>query len=413
MDKVNIAIIGAGASGLMCASLLANNSKLNISIFDKNLDGAKKLLITGNGRCNVTNLSDVDELLNNIPHNSKFMFSALNNFSAYDMISYLSNNGVDYIVEQNNRVFPKTNKAQTIKDMFESQLKNANNIKLHYGCNVESIEKTNNGFVVKSQGVEEQFNIVVVATGGLSYPLTGSSGDGLKFAKNLGILTTLTRPALCGFRIKNNPFKLLQGVGLNVALSAESNNTSLCNTAGDIMFTNFGVGGPAAFKLSSLIEYHSANGLNLIIDFIPNLTDVELELDIKQFIKQNPKKQLLSLLCSFVNEKVAGVICNFLEVEQNFQIANLNLKHIKDIVNLLKHFKTTIESFDNIERATVTRGGVDIKHINPATMQTKLYDNLFFIGEVLDVDAFSGGYNLQIAFSTAAACAKQIIKIYG
>lgn len=399
---MDIAIIGAGASGLMCATKLSNNQKFNITVFDGNLKIGSKILITGNGRCNVTNLCEPNQFLTNVCNNSKFLMSAINLFSPYDMVEFLNEHKVKTTVEQNNRVFPVSNKASSIINMFNEILINASNVNLKLGSKVTDVLKVGTKFEVKFNGNVKTFDAVVIATGGISFPSLGCFGEGLKFAKNLGVMVTKTRPALCGIKIKEN-LKELEGVSFNVNLKFDS-----IKVAGDIMITKYGLSGPATLNLSSLILDYNINNKKLTIDFLPNITVSELTEQINNFKQNNAKKQIISMVNKFVNLKLANMILEQLGIDKQKQVSQLTKLELNNIINLLKFMELTVLGFDDIERATITRGGVDVKNVNPKTFECKTVPNLYFIGEVLDVDALSGGFNLQIAFSTGYACAQGI-----
>ena len=400
----NIAIIGAGASGLMIAVRLKNNKQFNITIFDKNLAVGKKLLVTGNGRCNVTNLCSPSQFLEYVPHNSKFLFSAINNFTPNDMVEFLHDNNQEVIVVENNRVFPTSNKAESIRAMFESLVCSADNITLKLNTNVDAIKYSNNTLSLLVGGKTQTFDAVVVATGGLSYPKTGSTGDGIAFASALNLPLTVARPALCGIKLKNKHL-VLSGNSYNVKLQ-------LCasKVTGNMLFTHFGVSGPAVFELTSRLQQNSIKDSELIVDFMPDKTTDELNKMFRQYYLDNSKKMLKSCVANFVGEKLAKIILHYCNLDETIKVANISTKQTNQIINAIKNYNLQVLDFEDIEHATITRGGVDVNCINSKTMESKLIPNLYFVGEVLDVDGLSGGFNLQIAFSTAVACADAIVK---
>ena len=400
---MQIGIIGGGASGMFCAAQL-NEYGQNVTVLEKSSDTLKKLLITGNGRCNVTNLKSNAEFLENVLHNANFLHSALNMFSPYDMIDFLNNNGVDIKIENNDRVFPATNKSITIKNCFDNQ---SNKVNLKLNTEVISIDKINDKFIVKTNNGNYSFDVVIIATGGVSYPTTGSSGDGYKFAESFEIDTIKPRGALCGIRLKNIPDNF-EGMPLNCKLSLKSNSKVLCYNAGEFLFTNYGVSGPNVFTLTSKIDKYSINGDMLAFDFVPNDTVEEIIENLKSYTKLNPTKFVVHAIASMVNLKIAKLILKNLNMPENKQSAQISKVEMQNIANSLKNYEFEIENFDNTERATITRGGINIKEINPKTMESKKVPNLYFIGEVLDVDGLSGGYNLQIAYSTAYTCATHL-----
>lgn len=400
---MEIGIIGGGASGIMLGNML-NNTDAHITILEKTQSTLNKLLITGNGRCNITNLCEPEEFVKNIVHNSKFMYSAIYNFSPSDMVDYLNNNGLATKAEDNFRIFPISNRSRTVKEFLDSHI---NNINLVTNAEVTDIIQDNNQFIVNTLDKRYIFDIVVIATGGLSYPTTGSSGDGLMLAKRLGLDVTLTRPSLCAIRLDNiNPN--LEGTPFSCLLKYYKNSKLKNYIYGDGLFTSFGVSGPAVFKLTSIIQESSINKDIFALDFCSELSNEDVRTKIKEYIKDNPKKYIIHLINSFVTLKIAKDMLNRLNIDEQVQCACVSNAMVMHIADILKNYSFTIDNFDNIERATITRGGVDIKQLNPHTMECKSIPNLYFIGEVIDVDAFSGGFNLQIAFSTAVACADDI-----
>ena len=400
---MKIGIIGGGASGIMLGNML-NNTDAHITILEKTQSTLNKLLITGNGRCNITNLCEPEEFVKNIAHNSKFMYSAIYNFSPSDMVNYLNNNGLATKAEDNFRIFPISNRSRTVKEFLDSHI---NNINLVTNAEVTDIIQDNNQFIVNTLDKRYIFDIVVIATGGLSYPTTGSSGDGLMLAKRLGLDVTLTRPSLCSIRLDNiNPN--LEGTPFSCLLKYYKNSKLKNYIYGDGLFTSFGVSGPAVFKLTSIIQESSINKDIFALDFCSELSSEDVRTKIKEYIKDNPKKYIIHLINSFVTLKIAKDRLNRLNIDEQVQCACVSNAMVMCIADILKNYTFTINNFDNIERATITRGGVDVKQLNPHTMECKSIPNLYFIGEVIDVDAFSGGFNLQIAFSTAVACADDI-----
>ena len=400
---MEIGIIGGGASGIMLGNML-NNTDAHITILEKTHSTLNKLLITGNGRCNITNLCEPEEFVKNIAHNSKFMYSAIYNFSPSDMVDYLNNNGLATKAEDNFRIFPISNRSRTVKEFLDSHI---NNINLVTNAEVTDIIQDNNQFIVNTLDKRYIFDIVVIATGGLSYPTTGSSGDGLMLAKRLGLDVTLTRPSLCAIRLDNiNPN--LEGTPFSCLLKYYKNSKLKNYIYGDGLFTSFGVSGPAVFKLTSIIQESSINKDIFALDFCSELSSEDVRTKIKEYIKDNPKKYIIHLINSFVTLKIAKDMLIRLNIDEQVQCACVSNAMVMHIADILKNYSFTIDNFDNIERATITRGGVDVKQLNPHTMECKSIPNLYFIGEVIDVDAFSGGFNLQIAFSTAVACADDI-----
>ena len=401
---MKVAIVGGGAAGMFCANILSESS-INVTLFEKNNDTLKKFLVTGNGRCNVTNLCDIDEFIDNVSHNSKFLFATLNNFDSFDLVEYLRKNGVTTKIEKGNRVFPSTNKAMTVKQFLDSNL--GDNITLKTGCEVKKILRSNGKYKVMFGATSQIFDAVVIATGGLSYPTTGSTGDGYKFAKSLGLEVTDTRPSLCAIRLINVP-KNFEGTPFKARITFENNNKEI-TVKGEGLFTGFGISGPAVHKITSLIKEHEIGLSTISLDFLYKKTYEQCVESFKEYIRENPKKFVVHLVNKFVNIKFAKDILFNLDINEKLQCANVSNNQIQQIINKLKDYKFEVLGFEDINKATITRGGVDCKQINPSTMEAKKSKGLYFIGEVLDVDAQSGGFNLQIAFSTAYSCARDII----
>lgn len=401
---MKIAIIGGGAAGMFCALSLAN-SNADVTIFEKNNDTLKKLLLTGHGRCNVTNLVEPDKFLENVPHNSKFMFASINKFDPFDLVDYLREKGVTTKLEKGNRVFPDTNKAITIKECFDNNL--PENVTLKTGCEVKKIARSKDKFKVFFNSTSQSFDAVVVATGGLSFPKTGSTGDGYEFAKKFGLEVKPQRSSLCSIRLMNVP-KHFEGTPFNCKVSLNHNNQTI-SLNGKGLFTGFGVSGPVIHKLSALVEDQGISCSYITFDLLNGKTYEQCVKEFKAYIKQNPKRFIVHLLSNFVNIKFAKDLLFALNLPEKLQCANVSNAQLQLVINALKSYSFEVLGFDDIGRATVTRGGVSCKEIVPATMESKAVKNLYFIGEVLDVDGFSGGFNLQIAFSTAYACATDLI----
>lgn len=401
---MNIAIIGGGASGMFCA-LNIDSQKHKVTLFEKNDSTLKKLLITGNGRCNVTNLQYGNDLIENYLCNASFLHSSFNLFSPYDMVNFLTNNNVEVKVEDGNRVFPVSNKAITIKNCFDELV--SKNVDLKLNTCVLSVEVKDDKYVLETNNGYYTFDALIVATGGVSFPTTGSSGDGHKFASNLKLDVVSPRSSLCAIRLQNTPSNF-EGLPLNCKITLKSENKSVCSNTGEFLFTGFGVSGPNVFTLTSKINKHSINGDVLVLDLIPQLIQEDVVLSLKDYISLNSTKFVVHALNSLINLKIAKLILERLNISEKKQCAQISNAEILKMAEMIKSLEFEIDNFDNLERATITRGGVSVKEINPKNMESKKYKNLFFIGEVLDVDGLSGGFNLQIAFSTAYACANYL-----
>lgn len=402
---MKIAIIGGGASGLFCAGLISKN--IEVDLFEKNASFGKKLMITGNGRCNITNLKSPQDFLQNVPFGSKFLTSALHGFSPYDMQRLLTENHVDLIEEQDNKIFPKSGKSKTILDFLMSRVKE--NVKVKTDSAVSKITKTENGYTVFYNDKSAEYDSVIIATGGKSYSGTGSSGDGYTFAQSLGHKVTFLRQSLCGLKTDTAVFKNCSGVSFEgLAKVIDGSEEQICSENGNILFTHFGVSGPAIHRLTSKFNKNSISNHILSLDFIPYLTNEELLQQLNIFADINAKKDCFAFIQTFLPKSFVEQLKENHSDLLHLKCSVLNKQKRLILVDLLKNYKTKIYDFDTFDRAIVTRGGVDLAQIDPKTMESKLNKNLFFLGEVLDVDGLTGGYNLQISFSTAFACAKKI-----
>ena len=355
---MRIAIIGAGAAGLMCACMLPEHA--DVTVFDGNDTVGRKLLLTGKGRCNLTNLVSPAQFLRSVPRNAEFVSHAIHAFAPHDTVAFFNQLGLETVVENNNRVFPKSNKARDVVAVLETHAR-SRGIKFELGHTVTDIHL-----------LMSEFDTVVVATGGMSFSGTGSTGDGFTFAHTLGHSILPTRPSLCGLQLATPTG--FQGTSLTVSATLGPHTE-----VGDMMFTRNGVSGPVIHKLTSLFMDHEIRGQTLTIDLIPNIAKPQF----------NPADKPFYAFRKYVPQTIANWLTTLGHKPTN-----------------IKSIRIPIADFDPIDAATVTRGGVDITQIDPVTMQSRLIPNLYFIGEVLDVDALSGGFNLQIAFATAVACAR-------
>ena len=399
MSKV--LIVGGGASGLFAAyaSALRGN---NTILLEKNEKLGKKIYITGKGRCNLTASVSNQEFFTNIVSNQKFLFSAINNFSPADTIDFFTNNGLNLKTERGNRVFPMSDKASDVTKTLEKALLNLG-VDIRLNTSVFDII-VNDGVVkgvVTEQG-ELYADSVVVCTGGLSYPTTGSSGDGYKFAKKIGHSIVELKPSLVGIELCGSDFLELQGLSLkNVKISAFSSNKKVFDDFGEMLFTHFGVSGPIVLSCSSKIN--RLNNVEIQIDLKPALDIQTLENRLLREFKDNNNKTLFYAIRSLLPKNLVNCVIRQAGLSPQTNCSHITLEMRKRLIESLKALKFQVKKLRAIEEAIVTAGGVNVKEINPKTMESKLVKNLFFAGEVLDVDAYTGGYNLQIAFSTGFA----------
>ena len=397
--KFDVIVIGGGASGMMAAIKAAENGA-SVAILEHNEKLGKKLFITGKGRCNVTNNSDVQTHLNNIVTNNKFVYGALNYFTPQNTIDFFENRGLKLKTERGARVFPLSDKSSDVIRTFENCLSSLN-VKVVLNCEVVDVKKFGGIFnILCNSKVEYQSNRLIVATGGKSYTATGSTGFGYQLAKKFGHKIIEPKSALCPIVLKDN-ISSLNGLSLkNVKLNCCLKNKEF-SEFGEMMFTYTSITGPVALSLSSKINKLNIAGEKMYIDFKPALTESKLEEKLKKEFVDYAKKDLKNYLSSLLPNKM---IDYFMQKTclRNKKLADLNREDRNILILNLKKFDFCIKSLDNINVGIITSGGVDVKEINPKTCQSKLVDNLFFTGEVLDVDALTGGFNLQIAWSTGA-----------
>ena len=405
MSKV--LIVGGGPSGLMCGVKASRNNE--VIIIEKNEKVGKKIYITGKGRCNVTNNCSNQEFINNVVTNPKFLYSAINHFSCGDTMNFFEAKGVKLVTERGNRVFPYSYHASDItKALLNTCLDN--NVKINYLENVIKIGKENDKFFVTTNKSTYLVDKVVVATGGMSYPQTGSTGDGYLFAKGFNIDIVNPTPGLVPLLVKDElPKELYNFTFKNVKLSAffKASNKLIHSEFGELMTMKGSIGGPIALTMSSLINRINVNDILLELDLKPALTEEILENRINNDIVELRKKansNAYILLRGLVPSSLIPVVLKRIGVESSLLIKSFSREIIVRLINVLKHFKLEYAGLDSFSRAIITSGGISVKEINPKTMEVKKIPGLFFVGEVLDVDAFTGGFNMQIALSSGACC---------
>ncbi len=397
---MRVCIIGSGASGLFCGGQIASYGH-EVSIFDGNEKAGKKIYITGKGRCNFTNVCDNETFLNNVIRGQKFMFSAINRFSPYDTLSFFSDNNMEFVVERGNRAFPSSNKAS---DVTKALLKHCKGVDFHYNEKVENVSVSEEEFAVKTSKSTYQFDAVIVATGGKSYEATGSTGDGYKIAKSFGHKIVDLKPALVPMELNDKFISQMEGLSLkNVSLHVETDKNKY-NEFGEMMFTDKGITGPIVLTLSSRINREEVK--DIYIDLKPALTEEQLDKRLLRDFAEQSNKNLSNVIKGLLPLSLVNVFLDKVKVSGDKKCNSITLNERKNIINILKRFTLSFKSLYNLNVGVVTSGGVDLNEINPKTMESKLKKNLFFIGEVLDIDALTGGFNLQIAFSTAYACAE-------
>ena len=399
----------------MMAAISASQNGKKVLLLEKNSLLGKKLLITGKGRCNVTSSLPFEEFIKNTPGNGKFLYSSYNSFTNKDIINFLEKQGLKLKEERGNRIFPVTDKAKDVLDCFEKKLKQLN-VKILYNQKVIEILTLEDNKIKKVVGVKTKNNTfyadkVILATGGKSYPLTGSTGDGYELAKKIGHTITKIRPSLVPLSTYNlELLGNLQGLSLkNVKIKFvdKCKNKVIYEDFGEMLFTHFGVSGPVILSGSAhLVRYKNIDNLMqnkklvLEIDFKPALSEEQLDSRILRDFSAEKNKAFKNSLDKLLPQKLIPVIIKLSEIDENKQVNSITKEERLALVRLLKCFEVHIKNFRKIEDAIITSGGINIKEINPKTMESKIVSGLFFAGEVIDVDCYTGGFNLQVAYST-------------
>lgn len=392
---MKIAIIGGGPAGMMCAIKAAENHQ--VTIFEKNEKLGKKLFITGKGRCNLTNYCDEREFLKNIVNNSSFMYSSIYSFSPFTTYYYFEELGLPLKVERGNRVFPASDKSSDVIRAYEKKLKDLG-VKINLNYEVTSIEKVDDKFIINGR---EKFDKVVIATGGISYKLTGSTGDGYKFAKDFGHKVIDQVPGLIGINLKNN-FSLAGLTLKNVELKVLKDKKFISREFGEMLFTHRGISGPIVLTTSSKIN--RLKDFEIYLDLKPALDPEKLDARILRDFEENQNKNLENVMRSLLPRDLIIYVLEGSGISGYKKVNQITKEDRENLVRTIKNFSLKFDSLDDIDRAIVTSGGVDVKEIDPKTMESKKVSGLYFIGEVLDLDGLTGGFNIQIANSTGYSC---------
>ena len=404
-----IIIIGGGAAGLIASATAAGRGK-DVTVIEKNSRPARKLMITGKGRCNVTNACfDLDDLINSVVTNKRFMYSAFSSFMPYDTIALIEEMGVPTKIERGNRVFPESDKAVDIVDALVKNAKQ-NGVKFVEGT-VASFNTENN--VIKSvnlaDGTVVDGDAFAICTGGLSYQSTGSTGDGYRLAECVGHSITDIEPALISLIASNGFVPKLQGLSLrNISIKLLDGEKEIYSDFGEMLFTHYGVSGPVILSASSHMTHPKEHNYKIVIDLKPALDEQTLDKRIQRDFAENTNKDFINSLSKLLPNKLIPVIVKLSGIEPSEKVNQITKVQRQNLVSLLKNFTVNISDFRPINEAIITSGGVDVKEINPKTMGSKIVDNLYFAGEVIDVDAYTGGFNLQVAFSTGYLCGMNI-----
>ena len=396
-----IIVIGAGAAGLLAAGVAAGNGA-EVILIEKNSQPGKKLNITGKGRCNVTNNCGFDELLANIPKNSRFMYSSFSSFSPQDMMQFLEDLGVKLKTERGFRVFPESDRAKDVTEALVRYLK-SNGAKIIQDEVTGILTSKGTAIGVKTKKCEYLCDSVIVATGGISYPLTGSTGDGYEFAKSCGHTISQPQGSLVPLVAERELCKTAQGLTLkNVTLTAyDSKGKAIFSELGEMLFTHFGISGPLVLSASAHMRDFEKEKYYVCIDLKPGLTPEKLEERILRDIEEKRNKDMHNLLRGLLPASMISIVLHKAGVEDDVKGNGLTREMRKKLRDTLKSLRIEIDGKRPVAEAIITSGGVNVREINPKTMESKLVRGLYFAGEVIDVDAYTGGFNLQIAWSSA------------
>lgn len=415
---MKVVVIGGGPAGMMAAITSAKQGN-DVILLEKMKSCGRKLLITGKGRCNITSSLPMDKFIENIPENGKFLYSVFKNFTNQDIITLLKENNVNVKEERGNRIFPLSDRSLDVLQAFENEMKK-NNVKIYTETEVKEIKTKDNAvnkvtYINKNNNNKEELaaDKVILATGGKSYPLTGSTGDGYKIAKKLGHTVTKINGSLVPLISKNEDLQLcqeMQGLSLrNISMKIVDveKNKKIYEDFGELLFTHFGVSGPTILSSSAHIlryknveELLQKGNIKLQIDLKPALSEEKLDLRLLRDFEKFKNKQIINSLYELLPRKIIEPVIQKANIKKEKRINEITKKERESLVRVIKCFEITISGFRPIEEAIITRGGISTKEINPKTMESKLIKGLYFAGEIIDVDAYTGGFNLQIAYST-------------
>ena len=408
MSKV--IIIGGGAAG-MFAAVHASDKGHEVHLFEKNEKLGKKLYITGKGRCNITNACDVEELFQAVIGNPKFLYSSFYTYTNQNVIDFFENEGLATKIERGNRVFPVSDhSSDVIRTLSEAMRKRG--VQIHLNQKVEKVLQKDGTFdgIVLEDGKTVKGDSCIIATGGLSYPSTGSTGDGYRWAEALGHKVTEQSPGLVPLETKESWVKALQGLSLrNVNVTVLDGRKKYYEEFGELLFTHFGVSGPTVISASSIVgQMLKKKELTLTIDLKPALSEEQLDKRLLRDFEEQKNKQFKNALGGLFPSKLIPVMVELSGILPEKQVNAVSKEERHSLVHLIKNFAMTLTGIRGYNEAIITRGGVSVREIDPGTMESKKVKNLYFAGEVLDLDAVTGGYNLQIAWSTGYMAAQEI-----
>lgn len=411
----HVIVVGGGAAGMFAAIAAAKNGH-QVTLCEKNEKLGKKIFITGKGRCNITNAADMEELFDAVVTNSKFLYSSFYGYTNQNVIDFFEDAGVPVKIERGNRVFPISDHSSDVIRALEREMKKVG-VKVCLNTEVKSVEAEKGKFnkVVLKDATTQTADACIVATGGLSYRSTGSTGDGFRFAENVGHKVTQCFPSLVPMETKEPWICELQGLSLrNVEAKILDGKKELYKDFGEMLFTDFGVSGPLIISASSYVgkKFMDKNGqkkeLTLEIDLKPALTEEQLDQRVLRDFEENHNRQFKNAITKLFPTKLIPVMLELGGIDPEKKVNSIEKEERKQFVHLIKHFRMTLTGLRGYPEAIITKGGVNVKEIDPGTMESKLVKGLYFAGEVLDLDALTGGFNLQIAWSTGYAAGNAI-----
>ena len=399
-----VVIIGAGASGMLAAKV-ASDRGYKVIVLEKQKRCGQKLLITGKGRCNITNNCEIEELIENVPTNGKFLYSAFYTFTNDQVIDMFNDLGVETKTERGKRVFTVSDKAVDVVRALEKQMRSNKNVEVLLNSKVDKIEAQDGKIkkVILSDKREIECDSVIVATGGVSYPRTGSSGDGYKFARNLGHTIIKPKASLIGLEVMEDYVTDLAKLSLrNVSINVyNSKNKKIYDDFGEMEFTKYGLDGPIIKSASCRMGDLSKENYKIVLDLKPALDEDKLDKRVQKDFQKYANKNFENSLNDLLPKQLIPTIVKLSKIDAYIKVNQISKEERKNLVHLIKNITFTVKNYRPIEEAIITSGGVKTSEINSSTMESKLVSGLYFAGEVIDVDAYTGGFNLQIAFSTA------------
>ncbi len=404
---MKIAIVGGGASGVFCG-IHAKTNKNQVVVFEKNEKLMKKLFITGKGRCNVTNDCERDDFFSAVLRNPKFLMSAYDKLTPQDVMEFFESRGLSLKVERGNRVFPASDKSSDILKVLAGALDKAG-VETRLNAEVKSVCKTDDGFLLNVNGKKEQFDAVVIATGGVTYVQTGSTGDGYEFAKSLGLAVKDPKVSLCGF-VTNGGNADISGLALkNVKLNVRDKKGKLkFSEMGEMLFTHSGISGPIVLTCSAVFAGKNLRDYDITLDLKPALNDDMMDARLRADFDKNINKNFKNALFELLPQNLIDRVIKLSGIDPDKKVNEITKEERKSLLETFKRHPLFVREFESLNSGIITCGGVSVKEVAPQTMMSKKVENLYFIGEVLDLDAVTGGFNLQIAFMTAMMAGEAI-----